>query len=85
MSNADTRQIIISGSAARPKLIISPSPKRTPKQIIPNRRIFLMLKSIPSLKFSEILNILPTNNQMIIASIIDEIGLLLKPMISVPK
>ena len=76
---------MISGSAARPKLIISPNPNRIPKQIIPNRRIFLILKSIPNLKFSEILNMLPTNNPIIIANMIDEIGLLSKPMNSVPK
>ena len=85
MTNADTKQIIISGSAARPKFIISHNPKRMPKQIIPSRRIFLILKSIPNLKFSEILNILLTTNPMITASKIDEIGLLSKPMISVPK
>ena len=85
MSKADARQIIINGSATKPRLTMSPSPKRIPKQIIPNRRIFLILKSIPTLNFSEILNMFPTNKPIIIANIIEEIGLLSNPIILVPK
>ena len=81
---ADIRQIKIIGRAVIPKFIISPRPRRIPRQIIPNLKIFFILKSIPELKAFGKFIILPIINPIIMASIIDEIGLLSNPIISVP-
>ena len=75
---------MITGNATMPSVTISPKPMRIPRQMIPKRKILLMLKSIPGLKTLGTLIIFPMNRPIIIASMIDEIGLFLKPIISIP-
>ena len=77
-------QDIINGIPTKPILIISKRPNLIPRNTIPNLKINLREKLIPSENIFGILKIFPIIKPIIIESIIGEIGLFFKFNISVP-
>ena len=75
---------IIKGIPITPTFKISKRPNLIPRQIIPNLRINLREKFIPSKNTEGILIMFPINRPIIIDNIIGEIGLLVKSRTSLP-